>query len=133
LDSVIDGAARLHIRRHDQAVREMVRVARSAVFLLDVNNYGQGTLAKRVAKQALHVLGLWPAAVFLRTRGKGYCFSEGDGVFYSYSVFDSISLIRKKFPTIHYLNVDPVRSSFLYHDARGLAILARKPTGSEIR
>jgi ubiquinone/menaquinone biosynthesis C-methylase UbiE len=125
-DIVIEVAALHHIRRHDLAVREMVRVARHAVFLIDVNNFGQGSGLQRGLKQLLHAVGLWPAAVWLRTRGRGYHYSEGDGIYYSYSVFGSVPQIRHKFPIIHYMNVEPVDSSYLYRSAPGVAVFARR-------
>jgi hypothetical protein len=45
-------------------------------------------------------MGLWPAFDFVRTRGRGYMVSEGDGVFYSYSVFDSLRLLRTWSPEL---------------------------------
>jgi hypothetical protein len=38
----------------------------------------------RLAKQSIHELRLWPLANFIKTRGKGYTISDGDGLFYSY-------------------------------------------------
>jgi hypothetical protein len=36
---------------------------------------------------------LWAAYNYLRTGGKGYRITEGDGLAYSYSVYDSFGLI----------------------------------------
>jgi ubiquinone/menaquinone biosynthesis C-methylase UbiE len=93
-----------HIRRPKRAVQEMARIARLGVFLSDSNNFGQGSAISRTTKQLLRALGLWRLAVFVKTRGRGYQFSDGDGVFYSYSVFDSVGILKSKFPRIHYMN-----------------------------
>ena len=36
---------------------------------------------------------MWDVVNFIKTRGKGYLISEGDGLAYSYSVFDSYKII----------------------------------------
>lgn len=66
---------------------EMLRVAQKAIFISDANNFGQGRFLARTAKQALNALGLWKTVDFIKTKGKGYTISEGDGLAYSYSVF----------------------------------------------
>ena len=35
-------------------------------------------------------MGLWSTAFRIRTLGRGYVFTEGDGLAYSYSVYDSV-------------------------------------------
>lgn len=84
-----------HVREPSRVISEMFRVARRAVFISDSNRFAQGRPAARMAKLALAVTGLWPAFDFVRTRGRGYMVSEGDGLFYSYSVFDSLPQIRR--------------------------------------
>lgn len=93
-----------HIRDNERAVMEMMRVARRGLFISDCNNFGQGSFAVRSMKQILHGLRLWPLANFLKTKGRGYSVSEGDGVFYSYSLFDSEKRIKTKFPFVTYTN-----------------------------
>ena len=72
---------------------EMMRVARKAVFLSDANRFGQGPHSLRLLKLFLYKLHLWDAARYLQTGGKMYAVSEGDGLAYSYSVFDSYELL----------------------------------------
>lgn len=84
-----------------QAVDEMLRVARRAVFLSDSNNFGQGSLLRRSTKQLLHFLGLWKAFDRLKTGGRGFRVSDGDGVSYSYSVFDDYARIRRACKRVH--------------------------------
>ena len=79
-----------HVRHPREVIREMMRVSRSGIFISDINRYAQGSLPSRFAKLALRALGLWPAFYFLRTRGKGYNQSRGDGIFFSYSVYDDL-------------------------------------------
>ena len=77
-----------HIKRPDLAVKEMLRVADKAIFICDVNNFWQGSLLSRTIKQLINFAGLWRATDYLKTGGKGYTISEGDGLGYSYSVFN---------------------------------------------
>ena len=93
-----------HIRDNGQAVTEMIRVARRGLFISDCNNFGQGSFAARSMKQILHGLRLWPLANFVKTKGRGYSVSEGDGISYSYSLFDSEKRIKTKFPFATYMN-----------------------------
>lgn len=98
-DLVTEFAVLHHVRRPELAVREMLRVGRKGVFISDANNFGQGSPMARAIKQGLHALGLWKLADLLKTRGKGYTISEGDGLAYSYSVFDDLPLIERQCTT----------------------------------
>jgi ubiquinone/menaquinone biosynthesis C-methylase UbiE len=95
VDLVCEFAALHHIPTPALAVSEMLRVARKAVFISDSNNFGQGNLLARAAKQCINAVGLWPLANFIKTRGRGYDYSKGDGLSYSYSAFNDLPLIRK--------------------------------------
>jgi ubiquinone/menaquinone biosynthesis C-methylase UbiE len=95
IDAVCEFAVLHHVRKPNEFVREMTRVARKAVFISDCNRFGQGGFATRLAKLLLYKAGLWDAANFFLTRGKGYKISEGDGLFYSYSVFDSCAVLSE--------------------------------------
>ena len=84
-----------HTANPSAVIQEMLRVASRAVFICDSNRFGQGSTLARFLKLFLFKTGLWPAYIFLRTRGKGYLFTEGDGLAYSFSVFDSYQLISQ--------------------------------------
>jgi len=85
-----------HVAEPHRVVREMIRVTKRAVFLSDSNRFGQGRLAVRLLKLALYKANLWRAARFVQTKGKMYTLSEGDGLAYSYSVFDSYEQLAAK-------------------------------------
>ena len=114
-----------HIRRPDLAVGEMLRVARKAIFICDVNNFGQGSLLSRSIKQLLNSLGLWKFADHIKTGGKGYTITEGDGLGYSYSVFNDYRQIRAACSSVHMLNTNDANFN-LYRTARGVALLGIK-------
>ena len=84
-----------HANNPNAVVKEMLRVASKAVLISDSNRFGQGSFPMRFIKLVLYKAKLWGAYNYLRTGGKGYMITEGDGLAYSYSVFDSFELIAR--------------------------------------
>jgi ubiquinone/menaquinone biosynthesis C-methylase UbiE len=85
-----------HVAEPARMVAEMTRVARRAVFLSDSNRFGRGrSYSVRLLKLALYKSGLWKAARYLQTRGKMYSISAGDGLYYSYSIYDSCDQLSR--------------------------------------
>ncbi len=78
-----------HLQVPTVVLGEMMRVSRQAVMISDANRFGQGSMLARMTKLALWWCGADSLYTFIRTRGRGYLYSEGDGIFYSYSIFDS--------------------------------------------
>jgi hypothetical protein len=70
-------------------------------------------------------VGLWGVADLIKTRGKGYTTSEGDGLAYSYSVFDSIPTVKKKFHNIYLMNTMPSGVN-MYRSASQVAVFANR-------
>ena len=124
-DYVIATGVLHHIADPDRALREMARVAKKGVMISDSNNIGQGKAYARLLKYLIKTLGLWRALVFVQTGGRMYKFSEGDGVYYSYTAFDAVKTLQRKFPTIHYLNTQPCAGSNLYRGAGHVMLFAR--------
>lgn len=105
-----------HIKTPARAVGEMLRVAKKAVFIADSNNFGQGGVLARAVKQTLDALRLWPLADYIKTRGRGYTVSEGDGLAYSYSIFNDYDQIRARCRSVHLINtldagINPYRTA----------------------
>jgi ubiquinone/menaquinone biosynthesis C-methylase UbiE len=105
-----------HVDEPAVVIEEMLRVAKKAIFISDSNNFGQGGRLPRFTKQLINSLGLWSAFNYVRTAGKKYQISEGDGLFYSYSLFNNFSLIKKQCKSVHVLNtrdagVNPYRTA----------------------
>jgi SAM-dependent methyltransferase len=88
-DAVAEFAVLHHVADPGRVVAEMIRVARRAVFLSDDNRFGHGPYLLRILKLGLYRAGLWGAADLLRNRGRPFRITEDDGLFYSYSVYDS--------------------------------------------
>jgi len=124
-DVVSEVAVLHHVREPNRVVTEMLRVARKAVFLSDSNMFGGGSVPMRLLKQLVHAVGLWGVANYLKTAGRGYSITEGDGLFYSYSVFDSIKLMRRHCRSIHMVNTSPSGAN-LYRTASHVAVLGIK-------
>lgn len=116
-----------HIPKPERAVSEMLRVARVGVFISDGNNYGQGSPTARAAKSVIRSLGLWPIFDKIRTRGKGYMENEGDGLFYSYSVFDSYPAVRRACASVHILNTQDAAGIQPRRASSHVALLGLKP------
>jgi ubiquinone/menaquinone biosynthesis C-methylase UbiE len=84
-----------HVERPELVVREMMRVAKKAVFISDHNIFGQGRRSMRLMKWLLYRSGLWAATKRAVNRGKKYHVSEGDGIAYSYSAYFQYPLLRR--------------------------------------
>jgi ubiquinone/menaquinone biosynthesis C-methylase UbiE len=84
-----------HVTNPNDVVSEMLRVARKGVIIIDGNRFGLGSWPVRILKLALYKAGLWGMVNYLKTGGKGYNLTEGDGLFYSYSVYDSFDRIAE--------------------------------------
>jgi ubiquinone/menaquinone biosynthesis C-methylase UbiE len=130
-DLVCEFGALHHIPKPAKAVAEMLRVSRKAIFISDCNNFGQGSRLARLFKQVANAAGLWPMADFIKTKGKGYSISEGDGLFYSYSVFNDYKQIRKACESVHLLNTSNAGAN-LYRSATHVALLGIKPRSSAV-
>ena len=84
-----------HVTNPENVVSEMLRVARKGIIIIDGNRFGLGSWPLRLLKLGLYKVGVWRIVNYLKTAGKGYNLTEGDGLFYSYSVYDSFDQIAK--------------------------------------
>lgn len=94
-DVAIAVAVMHHVRSPEPIIAEMLRVARLAVFISDGNIYGQGRMPARVLKLLLARARLLNTVNWVRRGGKLWHESEGDGIAYSYSVFDSFGQLNQ--------------------------------------
>jgi ubiquinone/menaquinone biosynthesis C-methylase UbiE len=92
-DAVCEFAILHHVAEPQVVISEMLRVARKAIIISDSNRFGQGPMWVRFVKLALYKVGLWGVFNYLRTSGKRYQITEGDGLSYSYSVYDNFDQI----------------------------------------
>ena len=120
-----------HVRQPNLIVREMLRVARRAVIIIDGNRFGQGRWPVRLLKLGLYKTGLWKVANYLKTGGKGYELTEGDGLAYSYSVYDSFDLLANSAEQLIITPSEPCVPTSWFHPlltAPGLVVCAMKKT-----
>lgn len=92
-DVVLETGVLHHVPTPERVVKEMLRVARRAVFISDQNYYGMGGAGARMVKFALARLGLLQRVNRRRRSGHDWYYSDDDGVAWDYSVFDSLPLI----------------------------------------
>ena len=120
-----------HVPDPAPVVTEMTRVARSGVMISDANRFGQGSTGAGMLKFAIHRTGLWPAFERFRTRGRGYMESEGDGIFYSYSIFDSMPQLQAWADRVFVIPTLPQKRFPLMQLAtpHGLLVAFREPSG----
>lgn len=114
-DAVCEFGILHHVPEPPRVIQEMLRVARNVVVISDANRFGQGPLALRIIKLLLYKLKLWNVFDFLRTRGKRYQVSAGDGVFYSYSVYDNYHQIQQWADNIYLFPIGEARSWSWFH------------------
>ena len=110
-DAVSEFSILHHVANPSAVVREMLRVARRAVVIVDCNRFGQGSLPAKLVKLFLYKTGLWNAFNFVRN----YQMSEGDGLFYSYSVYDSYELVALWADRLLVLPSGPTHSRNWFH------------------
>jgi SAM-dependent methyltransferase len=79
-----------HVSEPDRFVQELMRVSRRAVFISDRNRFGVGHPLWRCMKWICWRAHVWHFIFRLKNSGKNWYYTDGDGVAFSYSVFDSI-------------------------------------------
>lgn len=110
-----------HLENPLAALGEMQRVSRNSMFISDSNNFGQGSSASRLIKQILNTFKLWNLAVLIKTKGKRYSISEGDGLAYSFSIFSLIKSLKTTY-SLYFLSTVPSGRN-LYRSASHIASL----------
>lgn len=130
-DAVCSFAILHHVPKPGVVVGEMLRVARKTVLIVDSNRFGQGRWPMRAAKLLLYKSGLWPLVNFAKTGGKGYLFTEGDGIAYSYSAYDSFDQIANWADRLMVIPSDAGKADSWLHPlltASGVLVCAVKET-----
>ncbi|HUK30926.1 MAG TPA: class I SAM-dependent methyltransferase [Candidatus Acidoferrum sp.] len=128
-DVVCSFAILHHVRNPNAIVKEMMRVARKAILICDGNRFGQGSFPVRLLKLGLYKMGLWGMANYLKTGGKGYAVTPGDGLAYSYSVYDSFECISGWAEQVILLPSQPVKAKSWIHPlltSGGILVFASK-------
>ena len=124
-DLVCEFAVLHHVKHPRQMISEMLRVAKFGLFISDDNHFACGSLPNQITKRFLRSIHLWKAAYWLRTGGKCYGISEGDGLSYAYSVFDDYDFIAGQCEEVHMLNTRG-KGPDLFCNAQNVALFGRK-------
>jgi SAM-dependent methyltransferase len=106
-DAVVATGVLHHVPDPEKVVSEMLRVAKLAIFISDGNIYGQGGRNARRMKRLLARVHLLRSVNWVRRRGHHWFYSLGDGIAYSYSVYDSVPQLRKSCPSILVIPTHP--------------------------
>jgi SAM-dependent methyltransferase len=114
-EAVCEFAILHHVPDPRIVVGEMLRVAKKVVIISDSNRFGQGPMFLRVVKLILWKLRLWGAFNYVRTSGKRYQITEGDGLAYSYSVYDSFDQITQWADRVFVISLDKNKPSTSLH------------------
>jgi len=99
-DAVMSLSVLHHVPESASLVQRMSEIAAKAVFIADANYMGQGSLVGSIAKLALTRAGVWPVVKYVQQGFKGWAYSDGDGVFYSYSVFNDLAILQQTFSKV---------------------------------
>jgi len=120
-----------HVAAPDIIVAEMARVARRGVMISDANRFGQGHMMLGLMKLLIHKACLWGVFEQIRTRGRGYLVSDGDGIYYSYSIFDSVQQVKGWADRVLIVPIVPRGNSSLQQlsMSHGLLVALREPSG----
>jgi SAM-dependent methyltransferase len=98
-DGSVDVAIATGIMHHadnpSAVIKEMFRVARKGILISDHNNYAFGGSVMQRLRMGLKVCGLLEAVTFVRNGFKKQGYSEGDGWWYPYSLFDDYAQIAR--------------------------------------
>ena len=103
-DVVVECGVLHHVANPERIVGEMLRVAKQAVFLSDSNIYGDGRFG--LLKYLLVRARLWRSFNRLRRGGRDWYYSDGDGIAYSNSVFDSYRQVQQASAAVHVIPLD---------------------------
>jgi SAM-dependent methyltransferase len=114
-----------HLATPRLALKEMLRVASQAVYISDLNNYGCGAWPQRALARFLRFLGLWKPFQWVKNGGRLDKYSDGDGVYFSYSLFDEMDWLNKQGLCTYIFTTKPTRGNPFW-DTSHIALLVLK-------
>lgn len=114
-----------HLPEPRAALAEMLRVARRAVFVSDLNNYGCGSMPQRMVSHTLRLVRLWRTFQFVKNGFRHWKYDpDGDGLHFSYSLFDDLPYLRRHADELLLLTTRGSTGGHPLWDATHLAVLA---------
>jgi len=128
-DIVCASAIMHHVSDPAAVIAEMFRVAKKGVLISDHNNFAfGGALAQRV-RMLLYCLGLLNAATFIKQGFRRQGYTDEDGWWYPYSLFNNFSQIAGLLDTMQIVPTrfaTPGIGGNMIFSMSTIAILAKK-------
>jgi hypothetical protein len=121
-----------HVAAPGVIIAEMTRVVRHGILISDANRFGQGHVMSGLTKLLIHKAGLWKTFELVRTQGRGYLVSDGDGICYVYSIFDSIRQL-KDWTDLAFIVPTMLQKASSFRQlsmSHGLVVALREPSGA---
>lgn len=100
-----------HADHPARVISEMFRVARKGILISDHNNYAFGGPLTRRLRMTLQMVGLLNAATFVRQGFKKRGYSDDDGWWYPYSLFDNYADIARRSSRLYIIPTKPAVGS----------------------
>ncbi len=85
-----------HVDRPAAVIAEMFRVSRKAILISDHNNFAFGSSVARRIRMALYLSGFLKFAIYLKQGFNIQGYSEEDGWWYPYSLFNNYADIARR-------------------------------------
>ena len=129
-DLVMASGIMHHVERPDAVLREMFRVSRLGVLVSDHNNLAFGRPLTRRLRLLLHATGLLGAATFVKQGFRRQGYSDADGWWYPFSLFDQFGTLAEESTHQFVFPTRPAhgpRLGNLVTDVSHFAALALKP------
>lgn len=114
-----------HLENPSRAIQEMMRISRKSLFISDSNNFGQGRKLTRNVKHLLRYMKLWEFLIYIKTRGKNYTITEGDGLAYSFSIYDLLKSLKPSF-LIYLISTVPTKGNIFKTSSHAAVFATRK-------
>jgi ubiquinone/menaquinone biosynthesis C-methylase UbiE len=114
-----------HIENPSLVIQEMVRVSSKYIYISDHNIYGWGSPFTKIAKQSIRNVFGRSYSKYILTGFKGCHDTDYDGIFYPFSIFDYLPLLKKSC-NIEFIISTKGAVNNLYNSASHIAVLASK-------
>lgn len=110
IDVVVATGVMHHADNPARVIAEMFRVARKGILISDHNNYAFGGATAQKIRMALKVAGLLGAFIYVKQGFKKQGYSEDDGWWYPYSLFDNYAQIAGNSERLYIMPTRPARA-----------------------
>lgn len=126
-DVVVATGIMHHVENPGEIIAEMFRVARLGIIVSDHNNFAFGSSKAKRLRMLLRVMGLLRVATFVKQGFNNQGYSNDDGWWYPYSIFDNYADFTTRSKDVVIFPTRPAtgRENFLF-DQSHVAIVGLK-------